>query len=259
MARRRYKLGKNLPYDKMYGGLKSTSPILNPGRFVINEVAMQMSSKGGLEALLAQLRGDEDGRYFDPAYGGSSQIAKIPRAEGAIPEVKDDFAALKQRAMNEGRRPPKNVSAEMEAALLEAEAKLDVTMEEADKIERLLAEVESKEQIIDDSRVLKGGPKGVGRLIGGILVEVDGQVVTPDGNGVLAIHDSRSPYDGLPTEVYYDEIVKPWRLAMAKLNNERYELARSEKRPVGEIPQKREPLPPWPKSVPKVKMVRTKK
>jgi len=93
---------------------------------------------------------------------------------------------------------------------LKAEAKVDVIKDEIRKLEKALSAYQEKEAKIRKRRVLQYGPDGRSKLRGGILVEVDGQIVKKDKHGVLRIADDQSPYNGLETWRYFSEVNGPW-------------------------------------------------
>jgi hypothetical protein len=136
--------------------------------------------------------------------------AWLEQADKHIHQIKADFKRLRQRKSNEGRRPPSEMPQQMKEEVLEAEARYDVILDEIREIEKRLVAYADEDKEKDDERMLYYGPQGFGQLRGGVLVEVDGQIVKPDQKGVLRICDPRSPYDGLEAWRYDEEVVKPW-------------------------------------------------
>ena len=251
MSRRRYKCGENPLYDRVFDARKMKSPILNPAGFHVADIALQMSDKAGLKSLLTELEGNEEGKFWSHSPSPARWLnSRIKNAELAIAGIEDRFQNVRQQAVNAGHRPPSKMPKDMTEELLRSEARLDVVLEETEKIRKLLSEIERREQKQDDKKVLQRGPMGAGRLVDGICVWLDGQCVEPDHENVLRIIDDRSPYNGMRTADYFEFVQKPWCKLRDKMQTE--ERKRGEDDP-GYSPRRnaRPPLPPWPVNVPR--------
>jgi len=211
MAKRRYKLGFNPTYDHEYDGLKMRSIILNPNAFPSIH-APNLSDREGITNALCQWKGDKDGEWKS---GDDYQPSYLKTAKERIESVQAEFAMLKQMAVNEGKHEPKEMPTLMQEHLLAGEARYDLISEEITFLENKLATFTDSDQKKNDGAVLKYGPVGMGKLRGGLLAVVDGQIVKPDKDGLLRICDPRSPYNSMLTAIYFEQIVKPWKRAMS--------------------------------------------
>ncbi len=227
MARRYSPIGKEPTYDKTFDRLQWDSPILNPARANTSITGwINIHDQKGIETALLQWR-----EYKESA-------------EEQLKKIEQDFSEYQQRRVNEGYRRPGRMTKELKENKLQTEAKYDVILKEIAELEKKLAAYTDGEQQERDRKVLKGGPKGAGVVKGGQLVEIDGQNVQADDNGVLRIKDSRSRYDGMSTPDYHELIVKPWARANKKLRHEYDQKVKD-----GEINPRETPKPraPWPK------------
>ena len=221
---RRYKIGEHPTYDRVFDAHKADSAILNPRGSAPNVYSINLGDAHALRAHLLETRGAknhpslEDGYYWK-GESGNVQISHLKAAENVIEGIDLEFAKEKQTFINQGKHPPKRMSARLEEKMLKAEARLDVIQNEIETLERFLKTFTDQDEKISDGRVLQRGPKGAGKLTGGILSMIDGQTVKPDKDGVLRIADKRSQYHGMRTADYFEEIVKPWARETAKLQN----------------------------------------
>ena len=88
---------------------------------------------------------------------------------------------------------------------------------------------------MEDSKLLRYGPVGTGRIgEGNVLCILDGQTVKPNSEGILAIDDDRSPYNGMTVADYKAHLVLPW----LTIHQPVYSIDRAY-------------LPPWPEGVPR--------
>ena len=186
MSRRRYKIGINPPYDQRFDRYKGSSAVLNPKRFQINLVQMQMVSKSGLQAL-------------------------IERYEGLIDREGEELAAigqdLKIAARRQGLLEPTELPKDVIIQRLKTEAKLDVLGEELDLLRKSLADIESREETVRADNVLKYGPRGHAK--GDPPRMIDGQPVV-EREGELVIICPASPYNEMRLEEYYTLVVSPF-------------------------------------------------
>jgi hypothetical protein len=254
MVRRRYKIADNRFYADRFDWLKSQSPILNHELNTLDSRKLQQGqSKQQLQSIIIELEGQpgKDGQFIgDDGYLTPSKLAL---KQAAIQAVEDEFTLIKQTAANTGRRIPEEMPKDLREKLWAAEAAVDITLEEIDKLKIRLEHAEDEETKESDRKVLKGR-LGCGRLSNGITVDMDGQIVKPDKNKELRIADPRSPYNGMPLCDYVDFIAKPYNKARAKAMNDAIEWnstqqngpARDTKSEMGRVP-----LPPWPDCVPR--------
>lgn len=256
MASRRYKIGTHRTYDKCFDAFKGDSPVLNPRSSGIGVHSLNLSDKNALKSHLLErvgFQGDAKEMkigWFRKGETGEMQVSDLKSAEQQIIAIKQAFENQKQGIINQGRRPPKTMPADMQEKLLKAEARLDITKSEIETLERLLKNFTDADTKIDDSLVLKRGPAGSGKLRHGILAHVDGQHVEADSKGVLRIADARSRYNGMATADYYDEIVRPWLRANSKLLKEHAKKCRKIRKSDPDAEFKNAPRAPWPE-VPK--------
>ncbi|MBT3255797.1 MAG: hypothetical protein HN366_04960 [Deltaproteobacteria bacterium] len=251
-APRRYKIGTHRTYDQAFDAYKTASPVLNSKGSIPNVHSLNLSDKNALRSHILErvgFQGDpkkmEIG-WFQKGETGQLQISDLKSAEQDIEEIKSQFEHHKQTQINMGMRAPEAMSNEMLDKMFRAEARHDIVKSEIETLERLLKNFTDRDEKIDDSKVLKGGPRGMGKLRHGILAHVDGQNVEADSKGVLRIDDPRSKYDGMKTCDYYDEIVKPWGRANAKLLNAHVKKSREIRLSDPDAEIKNAPKAPWP-------------
>lgn len=219
---RRYRIGKHPKYDKIFDHRKLQSPILSPEKFAHSSVTFSMGNKAGLEGLVEE--------WSD----------KLLKAVERCTEIDHQFERTKQKAVNEGRKPPEDMPKDMMEELHRRQARWDVAAEEYNLLKRQLADFTEREKRGADEAVLRRGPRGIGKIKNGVLCEVDGQNVSQDAKGVLFIDDPRSPYDGMTAVDYTETVVKPWKRAQAKAQRLEYEAAHAEGREAKKIHV------PWP-------------
>lgn len=190
-------------YKRTFARLRSKSKILNdlpPQHF--NEFGFRPTDRHNLEINKVMILGDgETGKFV---LNKTTHFAKVPAIEKALTNLEKDYKERQQRGMNEGREPMETYPSDLleKAATLIAER--DVYKLEVEKIDKCLDEVE--EIAPERSPILK--TLGVSKLRHGIMVVVDGQDVKVNKDGVLAISDERSPFDGLLVWKYIAKVVK---------------------------------------------------
>lgn len=257
-GRRRYKVGDHPNYDKMFDVRSFESPVLNPkATSVMNAgIVGSMNSRQGLESLLVEWKGDKNGHF---QANGQQCPSKLKQAEDAIQKIQNDFAVSKQAQINSGKRPDKQMPADMLRKLHEFEALVDIRISEVSALEKALANSKDSDDKQSDRNVLARGPIGSGRMSGGILVVVDGQQVSKSADGQLFIDCKASPYHGMLTADYFDYVVKPWCGKRDQLRNEMREQCLENQRnglPPGQVAfDAMPPIPPWPEQVKKLKEV----
>ncbi len=238
MSRRRFRIGEHSAYDQTFDKLRLASPLLNPARYDVSWAALKLADKAGLKSLLIELVGrPEKGRYFDPSFGGSLRDSRVLRAQKVVEGIETEFKRRKQEAQSQGRTVPEEMPADLKEKLLQAEARLDTSMEEVDLVQKLLDEIEAREREEADALLLRYGPRGAGRLSGGVLAEIDGQRVGLNEDGEPQIQDERSPFNLMLVRHYREHLVLPF----LRSRSGRSRTVRKEN------------LPPWPAAVPKAK------
>lgn len=218
MSRRRYRIGVYPEYDRMFDGFKVMSPILNPSRYQCNEAAMRMFGKGSLRSFIADY--EDKGGY-------------ISRYEEEVEAIEEEFSNYQQEATNLGKSIADEMPKKMRRNWLEAQARLDIKLEELDRLRKVYEEIDVKDREAADRRVLYYGPIGVGRH--DPLKEIDGQAVGQTENGELVISDNRSPYNGMLVRDYREFVVKPFVRNQERCKRNRRISSAN--------------LPPWPENV----------
>ena len=227
MKKRRYAKGRFEAYDDARERFHAESQVLNPdanwGGTIIN-----LTDAHDVDFALHE-RTDDDGL--------------LAAAEKAVEWVKTRFKAHQEKRVASGRRKPEEMPSNLQNDLHEAQAGLDVIRDEISRLEELAEALATGEKQKDDSKVLANGPRGVSRMMGGEICELDGQIVGKNEHGMFEVIDDRSRYNGVIVADYFDEIVKPWILANTKLQRA-YTKALS----AGEFKasEKSVPRAPWP-------------
>lgn len=237
---------------------KSQSPILN-SHFDSGMEQQVLKTKSGCGSLLIELLGtNNSGKYRDK--NGDIQTATIAYRTQQIKEIESAFDREKQRLASEGRRVPDTMASHMMERYRRQIAKLAVNEIEVEIIRAELTKLENIDKRDVDSRVLMRGPMGTARIAPtpgyphGRIIQIDGQTVEPDADGIMRISDKRSPYNGMKVCDYIDFVCKPWLRERSRLQAEERE--RAEKAGPG-TPYRRNlrpPNPPWPDCVPKSEM-----
>ena len=192
---------------------------------------MAMSTMKGCQVMLEEY--DRVVEWEDGNDPGDN-LGKIQAAKLAVEEIEQDFKAHQQRRVNLGYEPPKEMDASTQQKYDEALARLDVLLEERDRVaEKLKAFVEEERE----KRLLQHGPRGDGK--GDPLREIDGQFISIKDER-LVIDDKRSPYHGMSVPDYRKHVQEPWCKARKKAGKSFLTTV------------KKEQLPPWPEGVKKV-------
>jgi hypothetical protein len=124
---------------------------------------------------------------------------------------------------------------------LEAEARFDIAIAEKDLVEKHLSEIKDKEDVIDQTEMLKYGPIGSGSFHGlgtdyynpkRAKAQIDGQYLSMVGDtggddGFIIIDDQRSPFNGMKTSDYY-KLVREWKLVRAQIEAKRFKKLKDE-------------------------------
>ena len=253
MGRRRYKVGQFPEYDFTFDRLAQSSTILNPGR-AQNDIHSfgfleRMKTRHGLERLLEEWEGDENGDYI---LDRKPVPSRLKEAGKVIEGINEAFVTLNQRRVNKGSFPLKEMPNEMLQQLHKAEAAQDIVKDEIKKLQEMLNRVSERVEQ-ETKKCLPRGPIGSGQLRGGVLVLIDGQEVLPDKQDVLRIHDDRSPYHGMRAADYRETVVPMWRAARDKwqsIKREEEQSAAREGRKV-EITEPYPTFPAWPEGIEK--------
>ena len=136
--------------------------------------------------------------------------------------------------MNVGEREPKTWPAHLQEQKERLAAKRQVTEEEIQELEKLLAAAETaksqREKIVVNPRHW-----GSGRLHDGILVEFCGWDVSKNSAGILAVDDPISPFNGLEIWRLKSQIVNPLHAEFRLRQREEVAAAESENRKRREV------------------------
>jgi len=246
LKRRRYKIGENPIYDRERAVWESR---IDPAF---------LTTRDSILGLLALWKGDAEGMCIDR---GELVPSRLLAARQKLQAVMDDFEGLKQKAINAGKSLPKEMPPKLMERKLVAEAQLDVARSEIKRLKEKLSDFDEEEDKRHRNEILKGGPIGSGKLQRGVLHVLDGQQVSEGPDGLLFIDQKGSPYHGLPTSVYFEDVVKPWKRRMAKFRAEKSKFHRLQMVAAqegesfdGEMPKK----PKWPPIPKDCKLVKTK-
>ena len=211
--KRRYRIGKEVIYDRFFNNFLMESKILNNQSSILN---FESYDEKGIKKNIAQIIGFKNGKYFS---NDKPVLAILPSLENEHKQIHNEFKNFQQRQVNEGNRRPTIEPPELLEKRLKIEANIDVTKTELTLLEKKLEEFENKVVKANNENVLKYGVKGSGKLRNGVLCEVDGQKISLTREKILVIDDKRSCYNGMLTADYFEKIVKPWGKAKSKLNN----------------------------------------
>jgi hypothetical protein len=209
-SRRRYKIGQHKPYDESFDYHKSRSVIFQPqnASYQMSWVASAIHRKEGVEKLLQMWRGDSEGFYVQM---GQRFPSMLRETQDKLDAITERFEAHNQDLVNQGKSPLKEMLPDLKTEQLQLEGRYDLLMSEIAALEKKLSEFQEKETIVKSKDVLRNGPQGSGQLRGGILVEVDGQRVSKNEDGLLYIDEPSSQYHGMLTSDYFEMIVRPWQ------------------------------------------------
>jgi len=209
-TRRRYKWDLHLQYDAVYESALKQSEVLSG---VDDYHNLTLWTKQSLEWKKQTLVGDDNGLH-------DHLPALIPALKEKLKVLSHDFDLYQTRCRKEGRPTPEEPAKDQLKEKYRAEALVDIYLEELDKINKMIDEYVEKAEVVSNTNMLKDGPKGIGKLTGGVLVELDGQKCTMGRDGYPYIDEPTSRYDGMATADYYTLIVRPWRIATAKAAQE---------------------------------------
>lgn len=139
----------------------------------------------------------------------------IPARQAAVMEAHNAFQNYNEGRRREGRAVTEEYPTHLLSRKVKAEARLDVAKRELEFLkERLIKYYENPEAELLEKACLEYGPRGNGRLQNGVLFEVDGQrctyVKTEDGDEILVIAQSNSPFKGMSVADYRTHVVVPW-------------------------------------------------
>jgi len=139
----------------------------------------------------------------------------IPAREAALVAAHNAFQNYNEGRRREGRAVTEEYPTHLLSRKVKAEARLDVAKRELEFLqERLEKYYNQPEAELLEKACLEYGPRGNGRLKDGLLIEVDGQRVTPhkleDNDEILVIAQSNSPYFGMSVADYRTHVVVPW-------------------------------------------------
>jgi hypothetical protein len=192
---KRYPGGENLVYDLGFEARFNASQILNEkNRSYMNPAIWQMATPAGLKGLIKELEGQAE------------------RAAALIGSMDTEFENRQVTARRNGQPELETMPADLRKLQLETEARLDVTREELDYLGDILSKIEAREAKENDKRhLLTRGPCGSGKLLNGVLAELDGQPIKVNKKGELVINCPKSPYHKMNVVDYRRLICEPFR------------------------------------------------
>lgn len=151
---------------------------------------------------------------------GEIHVGKDKWVDAIIPALKKEVALFDERlaerkrsAKLEGKPEPAELDSHFQREMLRTEAELTVRTEELEALQKMLSKFVEKDVEKHNNNVLRNGPKGVGRLRGGVLVELDGMAVSLSDDKIPYIsetHPLAKNYVGYATSDYYVHIVFVW-------------------------------------------------
>jgi hypothetical protein len=217
---------------------KEQSPLLGD-HFILGGEKNLLKSLEGCEQLRCQLEGiDGIGKYRTT--DGNTKEAYLPLCRQAVEAIPAEFEILKANAIASGRRIPTEMPDDMRQRYIKAVATLRNAELELELVRLFIHKHKEEQTQIHDSHILRHGCVGIGKIAPtpgypqGRLIEIDGQTVEPNKDGIMCITDSRSTFNEMKCCDYLDYIVKPWK-NKCKPNFE-------------------PPIPDWPDCVPKPKV-----
>lgn len=217
--KRRYKLGdpEYKQYNEFFDRYLLDSTILNAGSKTMG-VHTEFMDLPGIKGALAQIEGDETGRY--KTHWGETFFSSITLAQQKLGELKTIFKSVSDRKEAQGHPRPKQWPPELLVQRLRWEAKLDVLRREAEFLNDRIANYQQQKRVEHNKAVLVFGPRGHGSLRNGVLAEIDGQE-TGYKDEVLIICDAASPYRGMAVSDYREFVSKPWLAQRRQWMNEK--------------------------------------
>jgi len=178
--------------DKLFNYLKAKSPILDSkNRSHMDSCVWQFADVRGLSGLITELEGSQT------------------RAAELLATIDAEFENQKVRARRLGKVEPTEIPQDLAKEQLEAQARADVIALELAFVREKLVEAEARIAAAADDKVLMYGPIGSGRCEP--LVEIDGQAVKADDEGILRINCKKSPYNGMRICDYREMVCKPFQ------------------------------------------------
>lgn len=222
-SKRRYKIGLNESYDRLFDDLRMHSPVLNEHtRTHSIEYSGSFDDKTYIVRMLLEWKGDKAGQWRRET---SLLDSKLKILESHEDKLKEKFTLYQTTQVNLGYRIPQEMLPEDQLIDLELQATRDVLTEEIGLLEEALSKIDSRKKEIDTGNILKYGPVGSGRLHGGILVKIDGQKVSKNKKGELVIDEPSSPYNKMLIHRYRDMVLR-WKKAVSALTYEKTQLKR---------------------------------
>lgn len=140
----------------------------------------------------------------------------IPARQAALIAANNAFANYNEARRREGRTVDDEVWPEhLLARRCKSEGKLDCALRELELLKERLEKYYTKpEAELLEKACLEYGPRGNGRLRDGRLAEIDEQrveyVKLEDGDEILVIIQSNSPFRGMSVQDYRNFVVSPW-------------------------------------------------
>jgi hypothetical protein len=212
---RRYKIGENPEYDQIFDLKEKQSDLLNPDPGPWN-IHKPFLTRANLEMLKLEFVGDSSGRTTKD---GTTIKAFIPALKERLDDIDKNFAAIKKRALSEGKDVPEQLPPKEQEEKTLCEALYDIRLTELEYIQNRLDNYVEVEEKTNDADVLRHGPTGSAVLKENTIVLLDGQICSLTEDGVPFINDDRSRYNGMSTAEYYKKIVSVY--VKARRENQR--------------------------------------
>jgi hypothetical protein len=205
---RRYKIGQNIDYDNIYDLKLRQSDLLNSAS--MPNPHTRFLTRANLEMLKLEYTGDSSGKTTKD---GTTIKANLPALKERLDDIDKNFAAIKKRALSEGKDVPEQLPPKEQEEKILCEALYDVRTTELEYIQELLDNYVEVEEKTNDADVLRHGPIGSAVLKGGTISMIDGCKCSVNEDGIPFINDDRSRYNGMSTAEYYKKIVSPFQKA----------------------------------------------
>ncbi|MCK4345640.1 MAG: hypothetical protein KAX05_10180, partial [Bacteroidales bacterium] len=238
---RRYKRGENQIYDDFYDRFLMESLLNAQARSKSFTHAGDWNDPNFLKSLILEWGGIVDkgrkefGRYY---YREAEEFrqAQIPILQDKLPEYKTMLLNYQQEQVNMGCFKPEKLPDRLEEEKLAVEAELDIRISELGDFQERLKKLPLKQP---KPKLMPLFPYSVAhkqrQLLGAFkmsreplmrdrrLVELTGQLVGSNKNGLRIIIDKRSPYVGMAA-ADFTALAKQWHLAGAKIGAAKFAL-----------------------------------
>ena len=160
-----------------------------------------------LQSHLMQIKGNEQGIYFDSHH--KEVLATLTTLREQEKELAQRWDQHCTDQLKIGNLRPKRMTPKMQEQQDKISARLQVTEEEIEELERLLSAAMKQQAKSKGSLLTHPKHWGSGSLRNGVLESIGPWTVEPDSEGLLRISDPDSPYHTMPVWRFKAEILKP--------------------------------------------------